>query len=670
MKKRTPQYALVLFFPVVLFYYEVVFRLSTVGGLFKWGTVHMLLFCVAYSSIGYLLSTIFKKRKWNRYCVAAYLFVTAIPYLVWYFIYRKFKMLYDLGTAFGGASDALGGFSRDIFRMIFSWSGFFHIVLFLLPTVLYLILGKKYLNPRRSTKRRRLIILILTALIYFINVLFIWIIPSQRAMWNKQYRFETAVGNFGLMTGIRLDIKDICFGKNDSFELEEKEDVLWIEERISSAITPIEVIVSEESIEYDLNQLDIDFGSLEAEGSIASLNQYVNSLTASSQNKYTGLFEGKNLIFLTAEAFSLEVINPELTPTLYRLASKGIQFTDYYQFDDSGTTGGEYQNIFGMLPSEGGKSLKNTATHYNYYTIGSMLDRLGYYGQAFHNNSYTFYDRNLTHVNLGYSEGFMGYGNGMEAYVSENWPQSDLEMIEGTVPLYIDQQPFNIYYMTVSGHSDYQYSENGMTQKNWDRVQHLECSDLVKGYYAAQLELEDALTYLVEQLEEKGIADNTVICLTADHFPYGLDDDASLGNMPYLSELYGYDVKNVFQRDHNAWILWSGSLEDSEPIVVDTPTFGLDILPTLMNLFGVEFDSRLLPGRDVFSDAEPLVFDGSYHWKTQYGYFSGGDFVQTDTSVDLPEDYVDSITTIVHNKITYCAGVLENDYFRYLFAEE
>ena len=273
-------------------------------------------------------------------------------------------------------------------------------------------------------------------------------------------------------------------------------------------------------------------------------------------------------------------------------------------------------------------------------------------------------------MNLGYSEGFMGYGNGMEAYVSENWPQSDLEMIEGTVPLYIDQQPFNIYYMTVSGHSDYQYSENGMTQKNWDRVQHLECSDLVKGYYAAQLELEDALTYLVEQLEEKGIADNTVICLTADHFPYGLDDDASLGNMPYLSELYGYDVKNVFQRDHNAWILWSGSLEDSEPIVVDTPTFGLDILPTLMNLFGVEFDSRLLPGRDVFSDAEPLVFDGSYHWKTQYGYFSGGDFVQTDTSVDLPEDYVDSITTIVHNKITYCAGVLENDYFRYLFAEE
>ena len=73
--------------------------------------------------------------------------------------------------------------------------------------------------------------------------------------------------------------------------------------------------------------------------------------------------------------------------------------------------------MFGMLPTSGGMSFKKTANTYNYMTIGSQLNRLGYYGKAYHNNSYTYYSRNLTHINLGYSDGFMGYGNGMEAYV-------------------------------------------------------------------------------------------------------------------------------------------------------------------------------------------------------------------------------------------------------------
>ena len=141
--------------------------------------------------------------------------------------------------------------------------------------------------------------------------------------------------------------------------------------------------------------------------------------------------------------------------------------------------------------------------------------------------------------------------------------------------------------------------------------------------------------------------------------------------MTNLSELYGYDVRNIFQRDHNCWLLWCGSLEENDPIVVDTPTFSLDILPTLANLFGVEYDSRLLPGRDVFSDADALVFSPTYDWKTEYGSYdaSYAKFTQTDESVVLPENYVSTISSIVKNKITYCSRVLEYDYFRYLFED-
>ena len=208
-----------------------------------------------------------------------------------------------------------------------------------------------------------------------------------------------------------------------------------------------------------------------------------------------------------------------------------------------------------------------------------------------------------------------------------------------------------------------------MTKKNWSSVENLSCSDRVKGYLAANLELEHALTSMVTALEEAGIADDTVIVISSDHFPYGIDENGSLGNMPYLSELYGYNVTDYFQRDHNSLIMWSGCLEEKEPVIVDTPTFSLDILPTLSNLFGVEFDSRLLPGRDVFSDAMPLVYNTSYDWKTDLGtyYASSATFVPVNESVDIPEHYVETISAIVRNKINYCNGVLETNYFNHVF---
>ena len=260
----------------------------------------------------------------------------------------------------------------------------------------------------------------------------------------------------------------------------------------------------------------------------------------------------------------------------------------------------------------------------------------------------------------------------MEQYVQKEWPLSYLEMMEGTVPMYIDEQPFNVYYMTVSGHNGYSKNANAMTKKNWDRVADLPYSDEVKGYLAANMELEDALTYLVNALEEKGIADDTVIVLGADHFPYGLDYNASLGNMPYLSELYGYNVTNYLERDHNRLIIWSGCLEDNDPIIVDDPVSSLDILPTLCNLFGVEYDSRLLPGRDVLSSTTPLVFNINYDWKTDKGtYLAWSDtFIPEDSTTVVTDAYIKKMKNIVSNKIKYCEAVLKLDYFDYLFGKK
>ena len=185
------------------------------------------------------------------------------------------------------------------------------------------------------------------------------------------------------------------------------------------------------------------------------------------------------------------------------------------------------------------------------------------------------------------------------------------------------------------------------------------------------IELDKAMEYLIGKLEERGIADDTVIVISADHFPYGLDDEnSSFGKMPNLCELYGYEVEDYFQRDHNRLIMWSGALEEGEPIVVDSPTSSLDILPTLLNLFGCEWDSRLLPGRDVFSDAPSLVFFINHDWNTDLGTFDAStDTFTPKEGAEIPEGYVEKVNDIVSNKLQYCQDVIDNDYFRHVFGD-
>ncbi len=699
----------ILYPAAAIFYYELVFKFSTTIAPYGKNLIFLLLNSIFLGFIISLLSS-FLKPLVNRIVRFALLFIFMLPYTVEYFVYRQFKIFYDLKTVTGGAAGAVGGFGSTIASLVFSASGLAHIALFLIPSVLYLIAGvilKK--DPASAISIKSKIVILAGAIVCLVmNIGLIRYSTTYSPSYTTQYSFQTAVNNFGLGTGLRLEIQNFNKKETISFnstapvpdatasENTEAESFSSSESSSESATLSYgDVAVTEPTYNetfgiqsdatgkntfdndpdvYGYNMMDIDFDSLKSgtnDDTLIAMDEYVSSLTPSSKNEFTGLFAGKNLVFVSAEAFSAEVIDEERTPTLYRLATKGINFTDYYQPASAGTTGGETENLLGMMPTDGGMSLKDVAEYNNYLTIGSQLNRLGYYGKAYHNNDYTFYDRNITHNNLGYYDGYMGMGNGMEQYVSKAWPESDREMLDGTIPEYINKQPFNVYYMSVSGHSDYDAGTNDMAFRHEDVVADLDCSDRVKGYLAANMELEYAMQDLVAALEEAGIADNTVIVISADHFPYGLDDDASLGNMKYLSELYGENVETALYRDHNRLIIWSGSLESlEEPIVVDSPVSSIDVLPTLSNLFGVEWDSRLLPGRDVFSDAEALVFNLDYAWKTDLGAYSASSqtFWPKD-GVEVPEGYVDRINSIVANKITYCKGYYSVDYFAHIFGE-
>ena len=714
---------LAAFLSLSCFYTEIVFKLSVETSHTGSSFVFLALFSLC---AGLVVSGIISMlpKKAVQIVIPFYLVFIFLIFVVEFLIYRQFKVAYDLNTILNAATDALGGFSADIRLLIFCFDGISHIILLLLPIILWFVLREKIIGqlPKKGIWRRRagqavyfpLAHLAGGAVCYGAALFLILCCGLHKDIYTNQYNFESAVMQFGLGEGLCLDIRNLALSKTsapvfESPELElvqgtSLEDTLVNskEEAVSGGKTVVQakeaagtqdVVVLQEGtssqnaetaqkdkpvtpVVYGQSVISVDFEALAATGGdCADIDAYVSALTPSSQNAYTGAFEGKNLILICAEAFSGFLIDPELTPTLYRLSTNGINFNDYYQQSIAGTTGGEYQLLFGLIPTSGGSSIKEITQNGTHTNMGELLNDKGYFGMAFHNSTYTFYDRHQTHTKLGYSEGYMGVGNGLEELIRPVWPASDLELIQETLPMYIDKQPFNVYYMTVSGHSVYTFDMNAMSRENIDAVdawcakQNLSYSEAVRAYIAANLELEKAVDYLVKTLEEKDIADDTVICIAPDHFPYGLDSDAALGNMPYLSELYGYPVNTYEERDRSRAIIWCGALEDNEPIIVDTPASSVDILPTLCNLFGVEWDSRLYVGRDVLSDALPLVFFGNYDWKTDLGHYSTSEkkFTPTDENAVIPEDYVKQISSMVRNRMTFCKSVLSQDYYTHVY---
>ena len=383
---------------VAILFLEIVFKISTTGGLLP-SSFFLLLFSLSIGLVCYLLCSLFRSRAVNFAIKEVILLAFGVLFCVEYFVFVEFKVFYDLKTVIGGAGGVAGQFGGDVAGLVFNPSGLLHLLLYLAPAILYPILVLRGRDrARRATSRMRALVAIGTAVTYLLAMLAIVISGPYGLAYSTRYSYQTCVTNFGLVTATRRDIqKGMGLGGSSSGIVAEKTDDSSASEVTNPAV-----------VEYGDNVTSIDFDSLDkSDDKLAALDDYVASVAPTSKNEMTGKFAGYNLIFISAEAFSAEVIDPTLTPTLYRLATKGIQFNDYYQPASAGTTGGECNNLFGVLPVEGGQSIPYMTDNNNYLTMGSTLNRLGYNGWAFHDNDYTYYDRDVTHNTLGYNNGFM-----------------------------------------------------------------------------------------------------------------------------------------------------------------------------------------------------------------------------------------------------------------------
>lgn len=633
-----------------------------------------LLIIVTFSmGLGLITSTFINLLKKHSKIVAMILAgIVTVLMLMQYFILDAYKNFMPMITILNGA----GGVAKDFLGLTLSllFHNLWRIAVAFLPMILYGLFGKEY----PSRKKEILVSGIGSIVSYALAFSMIIGITNDITKLTDKYNFDISVRYFGLNVAMVADIFHSGSGKaNSGFETVSTPEpvVVTIQEEItpSEETIAVDITIPEETEppkEYEPNVIDgLDFKELAEQSKntyLRDMHEYVGSLTPTKQNEFTGMFKGKNLIFITAEAFTKELIDPIRTPTLYRLSTQGIEFSDYYQPAwGASTTSGEFSNLTSIVPTNGGDCMSTPVHQDMFLLIGKQLQAQNYYSAAYHNHHANFYNRNKTHTFLGYDK-FLGIYGGLEN-VDIVWPESDKQMMDATIDDYINNQPFSIYYMTVSGHSVYAQNQNVQAKKNYSVVENLNFSEPIKCYIAANMELEYAMETLVNRLEEAGIADDTVIVMATDHYPYGLEKSSTWdNNKNYLKEWFGTDDYSKFTRDHNQLIIWSGCLE-GQNIKIDEPVYSLDILPTLLNLFGCEYDSRLLVGRDIFSDAEPLVLWMDYSWKTNYAsYNATNNEITVKNGIELPEGYVEYIDSIVKNKIRYSRFVIENNYFNNL----
>lgn len=638
---------LLTFYILTFIVEQIFFKILTFKTGFDISLIYITLFSISCGIVFTVICKLFKEKtnKLLTYIFISFICVISAAQFIYYCIYCAPFSFYSLTE--GGTGQALD-FMPTIFNLMEKNPGF---LLFFIPIIALVILSKFKKISFTKTKFKENIIYIYIAIIVFVGTIALVNIDTKEidSSYDIYYNSNNLIlqyNKFGFVMGNMLDLKDYLFYSP-----------LYLEKTDSQA--KLYSLIDKET--YNVYTLNLNEDStITKKDTIQKIDEYISTIEATKKNKYTGSFQNKNLILILGESYADVVVDKTLTPTLYKLSQEGMNFTNFYAplFPVS-TSDGEYMSLTGLIPAAGTWSLKTSFDKTMAFNTAKLAKNAGYKTYAYHDHSKEYFSRDKSIPNLGF-DSFIACP---DLKIDCNaWPESDEEMILATTADYIksNQEKFLTYYITVSGHLPYTMS-SATVLKNWDAVKNLKYSDKAKQYLASQIELDNALKKLIDALEVAKIAEDTVIAIYPDHYPYGLTLDE-------INELSSYTKDLKFGIHKSSFIIWHKGIK---PQKIDTLCSNIDIMPTLANLFGFNYDSRMIIGRDIFSESEKIVIFSDQSFITDKIKYDS----LKNTYVNLTTDVVNSESIVkikkeVSNKFRISTAILNSDYYSTIFNDK
>lgn len=626
-----------ILFTVYLFLIEVLFKLLTGTFSFSYALLRIFLSSCILSCILNLGLRFIHREKVEKAILILFSLVVGV-YALAQLGFNNFLGNYaSLNT-----SSQLGKVTSYIMDYLHSFKGSYYLIL--IPTILFILYILFQKEKSTFLRIRYFGVLTVFFIALYIPTLTLGFMQEKFQYISNQVLFQNpslpnvAVNQFGINIFGLLDVKSKLTGQSNNMS-----SVTDIEE------TNERVVDDEKILEIMENETD---------ATMNSLNRYFYSRKITEKNDYTGKFQDKNLILIMLESVNNVMINEEYFPTLYKLYHDGISFTNHYSPRNNCSTGNNEFSALTSLYTINNVCSANVYKDNTYFeSLFHLFSNQGYKTSSFHNYTEKYYYRNTIHGNLGTT--YYGVEDLQIPYDNayKEWP-SDVALVEEAWDRINHDERYMALLTTVTTHQPYGVSST-YGNKYLDRFKDLNVSMSMKRYLSKMTELDLALERLLELLTESGELEDTVLVLFGDHYPYGIKTSE-------LQEMFDYNLEENKEIERTPFIIYNSETEAQK---IDSYTTYMNILPTVANLFNLDYDPRLYLGEDLFSEeySNIAVFaDGS--WQSPYAYYDAekAKIVYIQDEFRYTDDEIININKDINQKISMSNLAIVKNYFHYL----
>ena len=483
---------------------------------------------------------------------------------------------------------------------------------------------------------------------------------SNYSLWLYPENSNLTVNNYGIVVYIFLDIKNQITGITS-------EDIL----RIETNRTQNQNNNTNTSKDYARYIDDTAWKALVDNTSNSTYNtisNYLMNRTITPKNEYTGMFKGKNLIVILMESVNeMSIYNEEYFPTLYKMYNEGISFQNNYSPRNNCSTGNNEMTSLTSLFSINNTCTTNTYRTNEYYqAVFNVFNREGYTTRAFHDYTEKFYYRGTILPNMGAGK-YYGVEDLKIPYSIYYTEADDKDMFKAAKEYYMNDDPFMVYFASVTPHQSYTDSQT-CSDRYFSKYRNLGYSEYLSRYLSKMQVFDEAMKELLDELEEAGKLDDTVIALFCDHFPYGLTDNDINDYLTKNGANYTVNRNSTLEKnvDKTPMIIYNSAMES--PIQIKDYTTLIDLLPTLLNLFDADYDPRLYLGTDALSETHiSRAYFSDKSWTDGVGFYYAPSNKMTyigDKTYDAAT--IASINKEISTRQTMSATIIQNNYFKYL----